>query len=607
MLRWSYLATSFVPICPPCWPIPLAVAAEATLKFMVVHALSPSCVHMTMLIASIVCSGVKVTKEVLAAANKLKVVGRAGVGVDNIDVGSATQRGVVVMNTPGGNTSAAAELTLTLLMSMARQIPQACADLKKGAWERKKYSGGTELRGKTIGVIGLGMIGTEVARRCKALDMIPVGFDPLADAQAAAEAGVTLCKTLDEVFARSDFITVHTPLNGATKNLISAPSLAKCKDGVFILNVARGGIVNEVDLLAALHSKKVAGAALDVYESEPPPAASKALLEHPAVICTPHLGASTEEAQKKVAEDIARQMCDAFLNKSYVGCVNAPHLSLAGKASLQPYVRLAEALGSLKAQTLAPPAVTAGGYVPPVPAKGLTVRVDVEGPELSAPGTADLLKAAALKGFLPALPSLDLDAADVNLVNALFLAEQAGITVQVKHSPKTSGVAGPYPNIVRVTITPGASTSGKSTGPGAFLGERAAAGSVLEGKPKVVQVDAWQNFPSFAPSGSILMFNNIDRPGQVSRVTSELALANVNIATLNVARQFGGGGSPALSLLMCDQRIPGEVASRIASIDGITGVRTATFQPGLATAASGSGVAGAEAGKAGAASPAASA
>ena len=287
----------------------------------------------------VVRSGVKVTKEVLAAGQRLKVVGRAGAGTDNIDSAAATRAGVVVMNTPGGNTSAAAELTLSLIMALARQLPQACASLKVGAgrscagglrdaaplplptpplrisappppsppfqggaWERSKYGKGTELRGKTVGVVGLGMIGSDVARRCRALDMEVVGFDPTVCAEAAAVAGVKKADSVDALLAASDFVTLHTPLNDATRNLICKQTLAKCKDGVFIVNCARGGIVHEGDLLEALNSGKVAGAALDVFESEPPKEASKALIAHPRV-------SGAVQRRSRGAEAAAVQVC----------------------------------------------------------------------------------------------------------------------------------------------------------------------------------------------------------------------------------------------------------------------------------------------------------
>jgi len=293
----------------------------------------------------VVRSGVKVSAEIIkAGAPRLKVIGRAGAGTDNIDTKAASNHGVIVVNTPGGNTAAAAELTLSLIMSLARSIPQACAALKGGAWDRKRFAGGMELRGKTVGIVGLGQIGRDLARRCAALEMPTIGYDPVLTREAAAEAGITLM-SLEQLWASADIITVHTPLNDHTRNLLCAATFAKCKRGVLIINAARGGVVHEGDLLLALNSGQVGGAALDVYETEPPGAASAALIAHPAVICTPHLGASTEEAQRKVAAEIAQQMSDIFAGKNFVGVVNGPHIALASRPAMVPYVRLLEALG----------------------------------------------------------------------------------------------------------------------------------------------------------------------------------------------------------------------------------------------------------------------
>lgn len=513
---------------------------------------------------------VQVTEDIIQAGTKLKVIGRAGAGLDNIDTAAATARGIIVMNTPGGNTSAAAELTLSLLMSMARQIPQACAALKNGAWERTKFANGRELRGKTIGIIGLGMIGTEVARRCQALDMKIIGFDPQVSTEKAIENGITKVNTLDEIYSAADFISLHTPMNSHTKNLINSTSLAKCKKGVFIINAARGGIVNEADILAALKSGQVAGAAIDVYETEPPSSPVTAeLIAHPNVVCTPHLGAYTEEAQKKVARDIAQQMCDAFARKGLVGVANAAHVSLAFKPFMEPYVRLAEALGSLQGQTIA----GAAQLLLPPALKHTTIRIDLEGSDIAVPGAGDLISAAALKGLLPALPALDLDPESINLINAGHLAKQAGLKLVIKTNPTSTGT---FSNMIRIAVT----------GP---TGEKVATGAVLEGQPRVVQVDHWQGFPSFAPEGHLLMYNNIDAPGEVARVTSVLADNHINIASLKVARQFGGGGSPALSVLVCDNRIPTDVAARLASLEGISNVRTASFGNAFVNNSSGGG------------------
>ena len=454
----------------------------------------------------VVRSGVKVTADIIAAGKKLRIIGRAGAGVDNIDTAAATRHGVLVMNTPGGNTSAAAELTLSLLMNMARAIPAACAALKDGKWERKLFSAGTELKGKTIGIVGLGMIGAEVARHCRALGMKTIAFDPVVSVDTASAMGIEKA-TLDQIWAQSDFITVHTPLNDATKNLICAATLKKCKQGVFIINAARGGIINEADLLASLKAGHVRGAAIDVYESEPPTSAvTKELIAHPAVVCTPHLGASTEEAQKKVAREIAAQMSDAFEGKAFVGVVNSPFIALAHKPAFAPFVKLAEALGALQGQiAFTPESLRVLGQ----PLKGTTVRVDVEGPALQERGFSELTLASVLKGMLPVIPRLDFSADAVNLINAPFVARDTGVTVNVKSSATSSSSA--FANAIKVTVTNAE-------------GERVAVGAVIEGVPRIVQLDHWSSFPTFAPKGHVLLWNNIDAPGQVSRVAQVLAV-----------------------------------------------------------------------------------
>jgi hypothetical protein len=339
---------------------------------------------------------------------------------------------------------------------------------------------------------------------------------------------------------------VHTPLNDATRGLLCAATLAQCKKGVFVINAARGGIINEADLLAALESGHVRGAAVDVFDAEPPTSAvTKALIAHPGVVCTPHLGASTEEAQKKVARDIAAQMSDAFAGRAFVGVVNAPHVALAHRPAFAAYATLAEALGSMQGQIAL--AGEAGAL------RGVSVRVDVEGPALQERGFAELALALVLKGLLPAVPRLDVAADAVNMINAPFVAQDAGINVLVRASARAAGAA--FANVIRVTVQSPAGT-------------RVALGAVIEGKPRIVQLDHWQSFPSFAPAGHLLLWNNIDAPGQVALVTRVLAEHNINVASLAVARQFEGGGSPALSVMLCDSRIPTDAVNQINALKG---------------------------------------
>src|SRR5690606_1765210 len=299
--------------------------------------------------ALIVRSETKVNSEMISAMENMEVIGRAGAGVDNIDLDASTRKGIIVMNTPGGNTVSTAEHTMALMLSMCRNIAQANQSLRSGKWDRKTYKG-TELLDKTLGVVGLGKIGREVALRSKAFGMNVIGFDPVLSEEVAKKINVQLVD-LDTIFSKSDIITVHVPLNEETKNLICEETLAKCKDGVKIINCARGGIVNEEDLVAALNSGKVSAAALDVYVTEPPEF-TVALIQHPKVVATPHLGASTDEAQKKVAIQLAEQIVDLFKTKTVRGAVNASAVEAVGNADIAPYVRLGENLRSLHSRLM---------------------------------------------------------------------------------------------------------------------------------------------------------------------------------------------------------------------------------------------------------------
>jgi D-3-phosphoglycerate dehydrogenase len=296
----------------------------------------------------VVRSATKVTPEVMKHATKLRIVGRAGVGVDNINVKEATKYGIMVMNTPEGNTVSTAQLTLSLLCSLARHIPAANMSVKAGKWDRKSYMG-VEIAGKTLGIIGCGRIGQVVASSAKTMDMQVIGYDPVMSREQMEAAGIAAAP-LDKIWQDSDFITVHTPLTPETANIINDETLAKCRAGVRIVNCARGGIVDEAALLRGLESGRVAGAALDVYTSEPPKEHLAPLVAHPNLICTPHLGASTEEAQVNVARDIAVQMCDVFEGKDYVGIVNVSYMAAATQIPMKPFMELSETLGAIVSQ-----------------------------------------------------------------------------------------------------------------------------------------------------------------------------------------------------------------------------------------------------------------
>ncbi|RYE98437.1 MAG: hypothetical protein EOO41_02370, partial [Methanobacteriota archaeon] len=411
-----------------------------------------------------------------------------------------------------------------------------------------------------IGVVGLGMIGMEVARRCRVLDMHVIGFDPLVPHEKAAAAGVRKV-SFETLLAESDVITLHAPLNDATRHCIRADTLARCKRGVYIVNCARGEHVHEADLLANLESGHVAGAALDVLASEPPVGTSAKLVAHPHVTCTPHLGASTEEARRQVARDIATRMCDALDGSAYVGVVNTPFLALSLLPTLEPYVRLAEALGSLQGQLLSDVAV-----------RNMSLRIDVEGQQLETAGVPELVRAATLTGMLPQLRNLNLEGRTVSLVNAALLADEAQVKVTVVMATNSTTT---FTNVIRLTLS-------------SPDGDRVAQGTVVEGEPRIVQLDQWQHFPSFTPRGHVLMFNSTDEPGVVGNVMSILSQGRINVASIAVARQ--PAGAPALTIIMCDARVEPPVLAAIAGQRSISGVTVAHFEEKLppTTAFSGS-------------------
>lgn len=420
----------------------------------------------------IVRSGTQVTAPVIEKALKMKVIGRAGTGVDNIDCDAATRKGVMVMNTPGGNTISAAEHTLAMICALARNVAQGDASMKAEKWDRKKFMG-VELHNKTLGVLGLGRVGREVVTRCQAFGMKVLGYDPMFPADAARKLGIEPVSA-EEAMKHADFLTVHVPLLDETRNMINEESIATMKPGVRIVNCARGGIIDEAALLAALESGHVAGAALDVFESEPPAKHEWPLILHPRVVATPHLGASTEEAQGKVAQEIAAQMVNAFQDKTVSGVVNAPDLTLSQQPELKPWTKLTARMGQLCAQVLT-------GQV-----RSVHVAVAGDGPVSTA---GSLCSAAALTGIFRALTNERL-----NLINAPIVAREREISVT--HEKVAEDV---YHSLVTITVD---TSSGKHIVAGTVFGPN---------NSRIVKYDS--SYVEFVPDGYLLVYKNIDKPG----------------------------------------------------------------------------------------------
>ncbi|MGE5248524.1 MAG: phosphoglycerate dehydrogenase [Verrucomicrobiota bacterium] len=481
--------------------------------------------------AVVVRGATKATAATFENATRVKVIGRAGSGTDNIDKTAATKRGVVVMNTPGGNTITTGEHAIAMMMALSRQIPQATASMKAGKWEKNKFMG-TELTDKVLGVVGLGAIGKVVAERALGLRMVVLAFDPYVSKEDGARLGVEMV-SLEELYRRSDFITYHTPLTAETKGMVNAAALGKMKDGVYIVNCARGALVNDADLLEALQSGKVRGAALDVFGTEPPPA-DLPLLAHPNVILTPHLGAATTEAQEKVAVLIAEQICD-FLKKGTIrNSVNFP--SVAGELlpTLKPFLLLGERLGAFHGQLL----------------KSAIRELRVEYSGEVAKLATDPITISVLKGLL------QYQTEEVNLVNARMVAEERGIRISESKTTKSE----PYASMIRVIAV----TEEKPF---------SVAGTVFAGGAKVVSIDA---FPIEADlSGGILMLQNQDVPGVVGRVGTFLGEKGVNIAGLQLGRKEPGG--TAVALLNVDNAIPENVLAQLSRLPNITAAHYLTF------------------------------
>ncbi len=476
----------------------------------------------------IVRSETKVTPDLIELMDNMEVIGRAGAGVDNINLEAATRKGIIVMNTPGGNSVSAAEHTMALMLSMCRNVAQANQSLRAGKWDRKKYKG-TELQGKTLGIIGLGKIGREVGIRSKAFGMNVIGYDPVLSEDVASKLGIRLVD-LDVVFAQSDIITVHVPLNDDTRNMVNEKTIANCKDGVRFINCARGGIIDEAALVQAIDSGKVAGAAFDVYVTEPPEFNGQ-FIQHPKIVTTPHLGASTEEAQEKVAVQIAEQIIDLFNNKGVRGAVNASAIEAGSSEEMIPYVQLAESLGLLHSQLN----------------KGQLKKININySGELLHNYTA-LLSTAVLKGFLSQKLS-----AGVNLINAPFLAKEMGVIV----NETKSGANVNYTNLMTVEFN-----TDKE--------QRSLAGTVFGNNEKrIVYIDKYHL--ELKPEGYMLFYYNIDKPGMLANVGKILADAKINIAGLSLGRVEAG--KDALTVINVDSEITKVVLNLISSIAGIHSV-----------------------------------
>lgn len=480
--------------------------------------------------ALLVRSQTKVTERIMTAGKQLKVIGRAGVGVDNIDLEAATKRGIIVINAPDGNTITTCEHTFAMMMAVARHIPQAYRKTVDGVWDRKSFVG-VELRNKVLGVLGMGRIGSEVAARAKAFGMKVYGYDPFLTEDRAEKMGVRK-STVDDIVREADFITVHTPLTPETRHMIGEEQFARIKPGVRIINCARGGIIDEVALVAAIDAGRVAGAAFDVFEEEPP-AADHPFLKHPQIIVTPHLGASTVEAQENVAIDVSEQLLHILRGEPFKNAVNMPPVAAEVLSKLEPYFSLGKKLGSFAAQIAEGPvkeiAIGYAGELADVDTQPLT-RYVVEG-----------------------VLALHLGSDQVNIVNALHLAKTREVNIVVTKTHTTKG----FTNQVSVTIKTDQE-------------ERFVAGTLLNGfGPRITQVD---RFPvDVEPHGHILLISHHDKPGIIGRVGTLLGTNEVNIASMQVGRKLVGGA--AIMLLGVDKSVPKKVLADISALPDLNNAK----------------------------------
>ena len=473
----------------------------------------------------LVRSQTKVTEKIMEAGTRLKVIGRAGVGVDNIDLEAATKRGIIVINAPDGNTITTCEHAFAMMMALARHIPQAYAKTIKGEWDRKFL--GVELRNKTLGVLGMGRIGSEVAKRAKAFGMDILGYDPFLTEDRAEKLGVKLA-TVDEIIRNADFITVHTPLTPETKHMIARPQFEVMKKGMRIINCARGGIIDELALVEAIDQGIVAGAAFDVFEKEPPEA-DHPFLHHPKIIVTPHLGASTVEAQENVAIDVSEQVLHILRNEPFKNAVNMPPVAASVMNKLQPYFGLGEKIGVFLSQ-LNNQAVK-------------EIHVDYAG-DLAEVDTQPLTR-YIIKGVLSRHFGND-----VNIVNSMHLAKVRDINVVVSQASATKG----FTNLISVTLKAQDGT------------ERRVAGTLLNGYgARIVQID---KFPvDVAPEGHLIFISHNDKPGIIGHVGTLLGKNDVNIASMQVGRKLVGG--EAIMVLTVDKTVTKEVLDDLTQLPEI--------------------------------------
>lgn len=471
----------------------------------------------------LVRSATKVTADAIAAADNLKVIGRAGIGVDNIDLTAATQKGVVVMNTPSGNAITTAEHAIALLFALARKVPGADVSTRAGKWEKSKFMG-VELTGKTLGIVGCGNIGAIVAERAIGLRMKVIAYDPFLSEEKAQDLGIERV-ALEELLPRADFITLHVPLTDQTNGMINAANLAKCKKGVYLINCARGGLVIEKDLKAAMESGQVAGAALDVFEVEP--ARENPLFELPNLVATPHLGASTTEAQEKVAAQVAEQVADYLLTGAIVNALNMPSLSAEDSHRLRPYMHLAELLGSFAGQ------LTRSGL------SDVTIEYEGEATALNCRPLTQAALAALLRPFLDS----------VNMVSAPVLARERDIDVtEMKHERDCD-----YQSLIRLTVT-------------TERGPRSVAGTLFGGnKPRIVEIKGIAVEIELGPY--MLFITNEDKPGLIGALGTTLGNAGVNIATFHLGRVERGGD--AIAVIELDEALSGDVLAKVRALPHI--------------------------------------